>query len=129
MKAYAFKAQRLDAIKNCLAKIEENQAALQCIRIMKKLIKVFPLYPNNMDYNSQGNVIENLVKNNKLFEIFFSNFTEFRSESRKLAEGHGDERGNFHKTLLSDNIPYKDHIEERLQLLTIIITTSYRVTL
>jgi len=121
MRSWDLRRNRFSVILQCVEKLRENTSAIQAIQIIKKILSNFALNATATEPMSRSAVVEELVKEHSILTAFFDNLKYFKE---KASEAKATE-----ETVICDRTPYKDQVEERLDFLHVLLTSSYTLTL
>lgn len=123
LKGWDMRSSRLNILIRCTNSLRESKAAVQCLKIIRKTLPIFPISVTTNDILSRYDVEMSLIADHDLMIAFFDNFRHFKAEMRKRITAEMTEE-TISSLVICDRTPYKEQIEERLSFLQVLYTNS-----
>lgn len=116
LKGWDMRGSRISTMARAVESIKEGKAAVQCFKIIRKILPSFPLIVSTSEVLTKDNVHEKLLSDFHLMDVFFSNFHRFKAKSAEFLSPSLSE-SELSSIVVCDRTGYKDQIEERLGFL------------
>lgn len=116
LKGWDMRGSRISTMARAVESIKEGKAAVQCLKIIRKILPSFPLNVSTSEVLTKDDVQEKLLTDFHLMDVFFSNFHSVKSKADRLISPSFSE-SDISSLIVCDRTAYRDQIEERLGFL------------